>query len=520
MSDTQRDQETAKATPDLTRPKTYLSDERGSLTIFALFAFILLLMMAGMAVDLAHHEHARVKTQNALDTAVLAAASNTQKHDKAEVIKSYLAASGIDPDKVQVQGSSVSGESVAWAVSQADTSTIFMNLMGIDALQSNMTSRAMERVSSTEISLVLDFTSSMKGARIAALRTAVDDFVNVVYGVDCSTGTCIYPDEIPDITINVVPYGGSVNPGAYMAEKLGLQRWHGYSDCGILPAGASATTQLPYGATQQLPHFYLWWKQNLATDQEFGWCPQESTNRILYAANDPQEIKNYIAGLNLNDGTGTAIGMQWGMALLDPTSRDEINDLIGQNIVTGNTSGTFPQDDDSHILKVVLLMTDGGITHQMQPYDFEFTDLYSDDDEGGLIEPAETTEARDETLARYGDLDEDGNPRDISEIELTETNDNLKAGRNTYYSSRSDEIANLTSLCNLARAPKVADGQPRVTVFSLRFLETAQWTEDYMKPCATDPDSQYYDVTDVSALSGAFSDIARHINNLKLSLTN
>ena len=49
------------------------ADESGSLTIFSLFLFLLILMIAGMSVDLIRHEHGRVAMQNTLDTAVLAA---------------------------------------------------------------------------------------------------------------------------------------------------------------------------------------------------------------------------------------------------------------------------------------------------------------------------------------------------------------------------------------------------------------------------------------------------------------
>ena len=40
--------------------KMLTRSEEGSLTIFALFIFVLILMIAGMAVDMVRHEHERL----------------------------------------------------------------------------------------------------------------------------------------------------------------------------------------------------------------------------------------------------------------------------------------------------------------------------------------------------------------------------------------------------------------------------------------------------------------------------
>ena len=64
----------------------FVRDEAGSLTIFSLFMFILILFISGMAVDMVRHEKERVALQNAIDTAVVAASSMTQdKSTDAEI---------------------------------------------------------------------------------------------------------------------------------------------------------------------------------------------------------------------------------------------------------------------------------------------------------------------------------------------------------------------------------------------------------------------------------------------------
>lgn len=513
----------------------------GSLSIFALFLFVLILMIAGMAVDLMQHETRRVKLQTTLDAAVLAAASDTQTQDPEIVIKDYLAKAGIDPTSVAINSYRVDGENRATVSAQVDTNTMFMSMMGIDYLSSPTSSDAIERVTKVEISLVLDFTSSMKsGGRLPALISAVDDFINVVYQIDCSSGTCTEPDPEVDITVNVVPYGGTVNPGRQMASMMGLQRWHDYSSCAEMPSEAWDDVQLPSGASTQLPHFYIWNTRGQGgAVQEFGWCPQDN-NIILYAADHPQDIKDYVRTLELNDGTGSDIGMKWGMALLDATSRDEIN------LINGTPTGEFPEDYANNILKVAVLMTDGGITFQSHPTIHEYEWFYDaqvlaqkPDDLSGYTYPYEWyydpdltdpfVSERLDALERFGnlemdegelDLNDDGDVqfRDRADIEYDVGRDTEREWRNNHKVTRDDAIDNLEAQCALADVPK-PNGEERISVYTVQFMDGRQWIEDYMKPCASS-DGQYFFVNSNQNLSGVFASIANHINNRKLSLAN
>lgn len=512
--------------------RRFRSHERGSLTIFALFLFVLILMIAGTAVDMALHERSRAALQDALDTAVLAAASESQQGDPDAVMRDYVAKAGFDPDQINFTYNRDNGVTTAFATAPVQTSTLFMGLMGIDELHSNSGSRAAEGVTSTEISLVLDFTSSMHGNRRLALVDAVKGFVNVVYDLNCDSNgdNCVAPADPPNVRINVVPYGGTVNPGRQMADLMGLQRWHEYSSCGVIPAASYDNTELPAGATQQYPHYYMWHRSERSAQQEFGWCPQDN-NTILYSASDPEAIKTYVANLQLNDGTGSQIGLKWGMALLDPSSRDEIN------TVTANPSGTFPQDHSGSVLKVAVVMTDGGITSQRMPYvelgttPFNFDHLY--DENGDLIAPNMANDSseldpalpsfaeREAIYERFGSEDETGEARDRSVIEYAWGG---SANSRTSYDlvSQADAITDFTKQCNEAKT-RVSLGngaeKSEVLVYTVRFLETAQYTEDYLRPCA-ETFSHYFDVTTVGGLGNVFSSIADHISNQALSLTN
>ena len=60
---------------DKERRDRFVDKEDGSLTIFTLFMFILIVMITGMAVDLMRYESERVSIQNTIDTAVVATSS-------------------------------------------------------------------------------------------------------------------------------------------------------------------------------------------------------------------------------------------------------------------------------------------------------------------------------------------------------------------------------------------------------------------------------------------------------------
>ena len=164
--------------------RNYKRSERGSLTIFALFLFILILMIAGMAVDMVRHEHERVALQNAIDTGVVAASSLSQE-DLTEaqtiaLVEEYVQLAGYDPSIVTVTPTfgDVGGVTVSRSVTASvnfQLDTMFMNLMGIETLAGSVGTSAIEGSQVLEIVLVLDISGSMSGTKLAELKTAAKD---------------------------------------------------------------------------------------------------------------------------------------------------------------------------------------------------------------------------------------------------------------------------------------------------------------------------------------------------------
>ena len=129
--------------------RRFAGEDAGSLTIFALFMFILILFISGMAVDMIRHENDRVAMQNALDSAVLAATSINQESSPDVVIAEYLTKAGLDPSRVTVDytehqaGGITIGREVI-ASSNVSTNTMFMNMMGVDSLNGPSSTMALE----------------------------------------------------------------------------------------------------------------------------------------------------------------------------------------------------------------------------------------------------------------------------------------------------------------------------------------------------------------------------------------
>ena len=218
--------------------------EDGSLTIFSLFLFILILFISGMAVDLMRYESERTALQNSIDTAVVAASSLTQNAGTEEeviaLVKDYVAKSGYDPDIVTVTPviESVSGNTTSRSVTASvdfRMDTMFMNMMGIDTLNGNAIGAAREGQQLIEIALVLDISGSMgRNSKLSNLKTAAKDFVTAV----------IDANGADRVSVSIVPYNQQVYMDDDLAARLSMtDELVNLNTNGNLPDGAITSYQ-------------------------------------------------------------------------------------------------------------------------------------------------------------------------------------------------------------------------------------------------------------------------------------
>lgn len=96
MRKTETDQKSVPSRPSaLKLVIAFCRDEAGVLTGFSLYIFILMMMIAGLTIDLMRYEAVRTRLQATSDRAVLAAADLDQTTNAKAVVEDYFAKAGM-----------------------------------------------------------------------------------------------------------------------------------------------------------------------------------------------------------------------------------------------------------------------------------------------------------------------------------------------------------------------------------------------------------------------------------------
>jgi len=309
-------------------------DEDGSLIIFGLFMFVLLLLACGMGLDLMRLETARVKLQTTVDRAALAAANLNQELPPEDVVADYFEKAGIGEflDGVNVT------EDVGFRNVQVDTALDmpmhFMSLAGVNELPAPASGAAEESIGDVEISMVLDVSGSMsRYGRLSNLKLAAEDFVDTVYA---STTRGI-------VSTSIVPYATQVSAGPELLSRynLGVET-HNDSHCVNFEQDVFTDMSLSTTvAMEQTQHFDPWYQSQ---DLQLPVCREEAGVDILAWSRDPIEIKDWVNAFTAGGNTSTDIGVKWGNALLDPGSRNVLHSLADDDIVDADFEDL---DDDN-----------------------------------------------------------------------------------------------------------------------------------------------------------------------------
>lgn len=386
------------------RSDTFLKDEKGSLVIFSLFIFVLILMMSGMAVDLIRQERERVRIQNTIDTAVVAASSLTQGLEtKAEVealVKDHMAKAGLNPDIVTVGSDTVkpngSDEITSrWVNATVDfqMDTMFMNMMGIDSLPGGAVSGAREGSQMIEIAMVLDVSGSMGGDKLANLKIAAKQFV-----------TTVLTNNSPERTlISIIPYSQQVHMSDDLMARLNIPLASNPKlrlDTTLnlvdpVPTNPNAVASFTDGNTasncvrfrdedfgtrslvdgneiELLSHFTIWSTGNYETPSDWNrWCRRNSDptaapikQPMLLFQNNETTLHTHIESLTAGGWTAIDYGMNWGVGVLDPSFQDVVTGMVADGDAPANAAGFPVPFGTPDVLKYVVLLTDGINTSQ------------------------------------------------------------------------------------------------------------------------------------------------------------
>ncbi len=369
----------------------FRDDERGSMTLIIVFMFLVMVMFGGIAVDVMRYETRRVTLQQTLDRAALAAASLQQNRTPQAIVDDWFAKSGIlqdGMDFVEFTAATVGGQfDEGLRRVTVDASVFSQNFFmswysDRDYFQSQLRTEAAQGVSQIEVMLVLDITGSMNeslgggGTKIAGLRAAAGTFVDLLKQSDSQNG----------VSIGVVPYAAQVNIPFQLRDQftvLDKSTWLQVANTGVpfincieIPTstfnstGLSQTSQMRMGAVADAnsttttngnyatpaSNTPVITSRNCTTrvDNAATAFNESTYNHVVLPSKSGTPAKNRIANLVADGNTNIAMGMRWGVALIDEAARP-IYTAIGDASVAGR-----PADNDNELTrKIIVLMTDG-----------------------------------------------------------------------------------------------------------------------------------------------------------------
>ncbi len=327
----------------------FVKDEDGAMSYVAITGALILMIFGGMGIDMINTELKRNKIQNTLDRAVLAAAALEQPLDPEAVVTDYMAKMGLADNLTSVNVEHGLNHRTVTAQARGTNPANFTKLLGVESMRTDGLAQAEERIAKVEISMVLDISGSMKdNNRLENLQSAATTFIDTV----------LDGDSQDLISVSLVPYSEHVNAGPLITDRMNVNWKHGYSHCLEFPNSefnsAALNTTMRY---EQMQHFqWNYFSDNTLTDTI---CPRYTYERINPFSQNAAALKAQVAQLRPRAGTSIFMGMKWGTALLDPSTRNIASSLIQNGSVDSVFQGRPAAYNDVETLKTVVLMTDG-----------------------------------------------------------------------------------------------------------------------------------------------------------------
>jgi len=515
------------------RPATGLRrfrrDERGSLAIFGLFCLLIMVLVAGLAVDLSRFEHRRTMMQNTLDRSILAAADMSQTLVPEDVVDDYFEKAGLADVDVTVDVEDGFNYRTVSATTSVEVPTMFVKNMGVDQFAAPALGTAEERIGNVDISLVLDVSGSMgwdasgtTKSKIELLHEAATDFVETMFDTVQGPGV-----PAGKLSINIVPYNQQAVIGADLAQHFNLSNEHAASACADFVSSDYASAAITPG--QALPRTAHADARYSNSSPQFVECQENATTTMMAWETSETALTNRIGLLTAYGDTAIDVGMKWGVALLDPALRPVVTDRIAAGKVSGDLSGRPFDYNDGEAMKVIVVMTDGENTNTYalkHPYrsgdsplveGADGRDYYHYPERSGSYDFYRTSNNSWYKLSQIGgDFDVYTWPevwakhtvRYFDNRYVREIFGNIgfynAAVRRTSYGAKDSQ---LLATCTAAKSQGVL-------VFAIGF-EAPSAGQSVMRSCATS-DAFYYDAQGLS-IADAFAGIASAINALRLT---
>ncbi|MCB1342395.1 MAG: pilus assembly protein [Pseudooceanicola sp.] len=362
---------TAAFSPDLARRAVrrmhrFRREEDGSLLIFGVYVFVLILMIGGIGIDLMRFERDRSELQYTLDRAVLAAADLEQTLEPEAVVRDYFDKADLGEYLTGTTVSEGLGYRSVSATARSEVDTQFMHMTGLDTLTAPAAGTAEERIDVVEISLVLDVSGSMNSnSRLYNLKIAARDFID----------TMVDNTEDGKMSISIIPYATQVSMSSSFIGHFNAVGENAYSNCINFSSSDFNTTAVSTTAPLDRSMHFDPWTSGSSDSRDGRYrnpqelvnqpvCEELSSREMLVLQKDRNTLKTFISNLTARGNTSIDLGMKWGAALLDPAMRPVFAAMAGTGEVPAEFSNRPLEYDDEDSLKVVVLMSDGENTSQ------------------------------------------------------------------------------------------------------------------------------------------------------------
>ncbi|MCV2877113.1 pilus assembly protein TadG-related protein [Rhodobacteraceae bacterium XHP0102] len=329
----------------------FLSDERGTVTIFAALITMVMMTLGGLALDVIRFEAARSQLQSTMDRAIFAAANSaTSSAEVWTVVNQYLETQDLDnftltPDYRNENGLLVVGGRVEQALG-----TYFLRYFGFPSLTVRAQARVEQNIRSIEISLVIDRSGSMRDSgKLDRVKAATTAFVSDMLSEDTEGNV---------LSFSVVPYNDRIIAGTDLASVFNFGTEHSQSTCARFPPDSLAQIAVtPDDPIDRVMHFdyanHLIWR-----NFDSPYCPSDDSNAILPWENEAAIINAHIQGLTAEGYSRPTQAVKWAAVLLDPAAQPAASDLASGGVIPTNL-GNRPLAYSPSALKVIILVADG-----------------------------------------------------------------------------------------------------------------------------------------------------------------
>jgi Flp pilus assembly protein TadG len=358
------------------RLKTFKVEQSGNVGMLFGGTLMMMASVVGGAIDYGRAINARSQTQNALDAASLAGGRVLQLGgtaakavDVAQSVYGAQKSNHTSEDTVTFQ-LPTSGNTTITPSGKVSVNTPFLSIIGIDKLAVVADAATVSGScvgpscgdnsntgTSIEISLMLDTTGSMQGDKLAALKVAAKDLIDITVWNDQSKFTS---------KIALAPFANSVNVGSYFNAVTGVS---GTYNCVVERIGVNEFTDVSPAGAGKAPKPGLQLTPTLAAASNMTMVPWNQSSscgeatKIEPLTPDKVKLKAAIDGMQAQNATAGALGTAWAWYLLSPE---------WSNVFTGSAAPLpysqlteLTEENQPKLRKIAILMTDGAYnTHQ------------------------------------------------------------------------------------------------------------------------------------------------------------